>query len=123
MQSLQLARLQSCPMESDGHPVASGGSTDSACRAPFQSEKLVPAVKLTAVHIALRPTEAVLAPLPGARDVLPNGRTIHTLLLTYKLTVAEAGKHTVTLPLLNRCSPGRGPVYLLTGMAKSSPAS
>ena len=45
-----------------------------------------------------------MAPLPGKRDALPNGRTIHTLLLTYKLTVVEAGKHTVTLPLLNRCS-------------------
>ncbi|CAL8469996.1 g9538 [Coccomyxa elongata] len=71
-------------------------------RAPFRSEKFAPAAKLSTVRIPLRPTEAVLAPLPGARDVLPNGRTIHTLTLTYKLTVAEAGKHTVTLPLLNR---------------------
>ena len=110
MHGLQLARLQSCPMESDGHTIASGGSSGPACRAPFQSEKLVPAAKLTAVHIPLRPTEAVLAPLPGARDVLPNGRTIHTLLLTYKLTVGEAGKHTVTLPLLNRCYLSQGPV-------------
>lgn len=54
------------------------------------------------MRIPLRPTEAVLAPLPGARDVLPDGRTIHSLTLTYKLNVAEAGKHTVTLPLLNR---------------------
>ena len=73
-------------------------------RAPFQSEKLVPSAKLTAVHIPLRPAEAVLAPLPGKRDALPNNRTIHTLLLTYKLTVTEAGKHTITLPLLNRSS-------------------
>ena len=110
MHGLQLARLQSCPRESDGHTIASGGSSGPACRAPFQGEKLVPAAKLTAVHIPLRPTEAVLAPLPGARDVLPDGRTIHTLLLTYKLTVAEAGKHTVTLPLLNRCYLSQGPV-------------
>ncbi len=71
-------------------------------RAPFRSEKLAPAAKLSNVRIPLRPTEAVLAPLPGARDVLPNGRTIHSLTLTYKFTVAEAGKHTVALPLLNR---------------------
>jgi len=76
----------------------------AARRAPFQSEKLVPSAKLTAVHIPLRPAEAVLAPLPGKRDALPNNRTIHTLLLTYKLTVTEAGKHTITLPLLNRSS-------------------
>ena len=72
------------------------------CRAPFRRERLAPAAKLEKVCIPLRPTEAVLAPLPGARDVLPNGRTIHTLTLTYKLNVAEAGKHAVTLPLLNR---------------------
>lgn len=72
------------------------------CRAPFRRERLAPAAKLEKVRIPLRPTEAVLAPLPGARDVLPNGRTIQTLTLTYKLNVAEAGKHAVTLPLLNR---------------------
>ena len=75
------------------------------CRAPIQSEKLVPAAKLTTVHIPLRPSEAVLAPLRGERDALPNNRTIHSLLLTYKLSVAEAGKHTVTLPPLNGCLP------------------
>lgn len=62
----------------------------------------MPSAKLTTVHIPLRPSEAVLAPLPGKRDTLPNNRTIHSLLLTYKLSVAEAGKHTVTLPPLNR---------------------
>ena len=73
------------------------------CRAPIQSEKLVPSAKLTTVHIPLRPTEAVLAPLPGKRDALPNNRVIHSLLLTYKLSVTEGGKHTITLPPLNRC--------------------
>ena len=77
----------------------------ATCRAPIQSEKLVPSAKLTAVHIPLRPCEAVLAPLPGKRDALPNNRAIHSLLLTYKLSVAEAGKHTVTLPPLNGCFP------------------
>lgn len=73
-----------------------------ACRAPFQAEKLSPSAKLTTVHIPLRPSEALLAPLLGKRDALPNQRTIHSLLLTYKLTVVEAGKHTVRLPLLNK---------------------
>jgi hypothetical protein len=72
-------------------------------RAPFRPEKLAPAAKLGKVAIPLRPSEAVLAPLGVERDMLPNGRMIHALLLTYKLAVAEAGKHTVTLPLLNRC--------------------
>ena len=73
-----------------------------ACRAPFQAEKLAPSAKLTTVHIPLRPSESVMAPLLGKRDALPNQRTIHSLLLTYKLTVVEAGKHTIRLPLLNK---------------------
>ncbi|CAK0779170.1 hypothetical protein CVIRNUC_004710 [Coccomyxa viridis] len=76
-------------------------STKVMLRAPFQAEKLSPSAKLTTVHIPLRPSEALLAPLLGKRDALPNQRTIHSLLLTYKLTVVEAGKHTVRLPLLN----------------------
>ena len=73
-----------------------------ACRAPFQAEKLAPSAKLRTMHIPLRPSESLMAPLAGRRDALPNQRTIHSLLLTYKLTVVEAGKHTVRLPLLNK---------------------
>ena len=43
-----------------------------------------------------------MAPLPSKRDALPSQRTIHSLLLTYTLTVVEAGKHTIKLPLLNK---------------------
>ena len=71
-------------------------------RAPFRPEKLAPAAKLSKVRTPLRPNEALLAPLSADRDLLPNGRAIHALALTYKFTAAEAGKHTVTLPLLNR---------------------
>lgn len=53
----------------------------------------------------LRPNEALLAPLSADRDLLPNGRAVHALTLTYKFAAAEAGKHTVTLPLLNRRPP------------------
>lgn len=34
------------------------------------------------------------------------GRVTHRLLLTYKLSLAEAGKVTPTLPMLNRWVPG-----------------
>jgi tripeptidyl-peptidase-2 len=78
--------------------------SDVLSRSAFRSEKLAPSAKLSTVRIPLRPTEALLAPL-GARDVLPNGRAIHSLILTYKFKVEEAGKHTITLPLLNRCAP------------------
>ena len=82
-----------------------GSEPFSECRAPFRPEKLAPSAKLTKVRIPLRPAEAALAPLGAERDTLPSGRVIHALTLTYKLAVAEAGKHTVTLPLLNRCGP------------------
>jgi tripeptidyl-peptidase-2 len=36
------------------------------------------------------------------RDVLPNGRPVYRLLLTYKLSVAEPGKYKPTVPLLNK---------------------
>ncbi len=96
-----MQRSRHCPSTSNSRNCGVD-DLSHCCRAPFRREKLTPAAKLEKVRIPLRPTEAVLAPLPGARDVLPNGRTIHTLTLTYKLSVAEAGKHCVTLPLLNR---------------------
>lgn len=81
-------------------------------RAPFRSEKLAPSAKLSTVRMPLRPSEAVLAPL-GSRDVLPNGRTIHSLTLTYKFKAEEAGKHTVTLPLLNRYSASPASFFMI----------
>ena len=54
--------------------------------------------------LMLRATAAELAPLASPRDTLPEGRTIHRLTLTYKLTLAEGGKVTPTLPSLNRCA-------------------
>ena len=64
---------------------------------------MAPAAKLSSVCLPLRPIDAVLAPTAGARDALPENRTIHRLELTYKLKVEEAGGHKPTLPLLNRC--------------------
>ena len=63
-----------------------------------------PQAKLEVLRIPLRPSEAELAPLCAPRDTLPQGRVTHRLLLTYKLTLAEGGKVTPTLPLLNRCA-------------------
>ena len=72
-------------------------------RAPFRAEKLTPAAKLDRVRIAVRPSEAALSPLPGPRDALPDGRTAHALVLTYKFSLVEDGKVTPLLPILNRC--------------------
>ena len=71
-------------------------------RAPFRAEKLTPAAKLDRLRLAVRPIEATLAPLPGPRDALPDGRTAHALVLSYKFSLAEDGKVTPTLPMLNR---------------------
>ena len=43
-----------------------------------------------------------MQPLGNDRDQLPQGRTIHALLLTYKLSVEAEGKYRVTVPMLNR---------------------
>lgn len=34
-------------------------------------------------------------------DTLPNGRIIYRMVLTYKFTPAESGKHKITVPGLN----------------------
>lgn len=78
-------------------------------RASLRAEKLQPSAKLRSVRIPLRPSESLLVPLRSPRDTLPEGRTIHSLTLTYKLNVAEAGKHTPSIPLLNRHAPAAFP--------------
>ncbi len=65
-------------------------------------------MKLDTLRIPLRPTDAELAPLPFPRDTLPEGRVTHRLILTYKLSMAEAGKVTPTLPMLNGWAPREG---------------
>lgn len=78
--------------------------------ATLQRERVKPAAKLDVLRIPLRPAEAELAPLATPRDTLWEGRVTHRLLLTYKLSMAEAGKVTPTLPMLNRRAgvPGSG---------------
>ncbi|GAB4814120.1 hypothetical protein N2152v2_001166 [Parachlorella kessleri] len=78
-----------------------GGSLKVYARATLRREKIKPQVKLDTLRIPLRPTDAELAPLPFPRDTLPQGRVTHRLILTYKLSMAEAGKVTPTLPMLN----------------------
>ncbi len=71
-------------------------------RAPFRTEKINPSAKLNTFQIPLKPVESQMQPLDAARDQLPQGRTIHALLLTYKLSLEAEGKHRVTVPMLNR---------------------
>lgn len=79
-----------------------GGGCKVYASAPLRREKVKPQARLDTLRIPLRPCEAELAPLASPRDTLPEGRVTHRLLLTYKLSLAEGGKITPTLPLLNR---------------------
>ena len=66
---------------------------------------MAPVAKLDRLLISVRPSETRLSPLSWARDSLPEGRTAHALVLTYKFSLAEDGKVTPSLPMLNRCTP------------------
>lgn len=80
-----------------------GGPLKLYVRAPLGREKIKPVATLDVVQISLRPqTDPELIPLTEPRDVLPGGRTIHRLLLAYKLSLQEGGKITPRVPLLNR---------------------
>ncbi|KAL0038695.1 hypothetical protein WJX79_003623 [Trebouxia sp. C0005] len=87
-----------------GTGVIAGPSRTSKVlvRAPIRSEKINPSAKLNDFQIPLKPVESQMHPLDAARDQLPQGRTIHALLLTYKLSLEAEGKHRVTVPMLNR---------------------
>ena len=57
-----------------------------------------------------------MQPLEGPRDQLPQGRTIHALLLTYKLSLEAEGKHRVTVPMLNRYAAIMNTIRLLLSL-------
>ena len=79
-------------------------SRSSEClhRSALRTEKINPSAKLHTLQIPLRPTETQMQPLSSQRDQLPQGRIIHALMLTYKLSLETEGKHRVTVPMLNR---------------------
>jgi len=60
---------------------------------------------LTTLSHALRPVKSDIHPLAtkyGSRDILPDNRGIHELLLTYEWESKEKGKVTPRVPQLNR---------------------
>ncbi|KAF5831376.1 Tripeptidyl peptidase II-domain-containing protein, partial [Dunaliella salina] len=96
------------------HVGADGLAIDGAAgvsrvlvHAPLRNERVKPEAKLTHVHIPVRPVApsggkaSLMEPLATGRDTLPNGRIIYRMVLTYKFTPAESGKHKVTVPGLN----------------------
>ena len=83
--------------------VGGGGApTKLLVTAPLGREKVKPTAKLESVSYPLRPIKYAIKPLSAPRDVLPENRTIHQMVLTYKLSLTEGGKVTPRVPLLNR---------------------
>ncbi|CAI5460083.1 unnamed protein product [Closterium sp. Yama58-4] len=70
--------------------------------APFRMERFTPTVSLNRVRAAYRPSEAKVEPLSSTRDMLPDGRQIQALNITYKFSISESGRYTPRLPLLNQ---------------------
>jgi tripeptidyl-peptidase-2 len=66
---------------------------------PLHRQQIAPAAKLTTHRTTLRPTSAVIRPLAPSRDVLPNGRHLYLLELTYNFSQAKAGTVTPRFPM------------------------
>lgn len=60
--------------------------------APLRRTNLNVYANLKVLSIPLRPTSAQLTTQASARDRLPQGRIMHRLLLSYKLSLKEAGE-------------------------------
>ncbi|KAJ3325037.1 tripeptidyl-peptidase II Tpp2 [Blyttiomyces sp. JEL0837] len=57
-------------------------------RAPIRAEDIAISVSLDTLRKSLRPTESVITPLKS-RDVLPDSRRLHELVLTYTVKIDE----------------------------------
>ena len=67
--------------------------------ASLHRQRIAPAAKLTTHRTTLSPTSAVIKPLAPSRDVLPNGRHLYVLELTYNFSQAKSGTVTPHFPL------------------------
>ncbi|XP_031502252.1 tripeptidyl-peptidase 2 isoform X2 [Nymphaea colorata] len=70
-------------------------------KAPLSSEQLRPIAVLKKIRTPYRPSDCSLFPLPEKRDLLPTGKQILALILTYKFKLEETAEITPRLPLLN----------------------
>jgi hypothetical protein len=83
--------------------AGSDGARRVYLSSPLRRQKVKAEAKLTELDMAVRPASATIAPLAGPRDSpLPNGRPVYRSLLTYNVTLSEAGKYTPRTPLLNK---------------------
>nr|AYV89095.1 tripeptidyl-peptidase II [Tetranychus truncatus] len=62
------------------------------------NDRIQPKIALNHVISPLKPTEEIISPL-SSRDVMPGGRQIHQLLLTYNFNLPKAAETTCVFPL------------------------
>ncbi|KAK6759539.1 hypothetical protein RB195_021242 [Necator americanus] len=65
--------------------------------APFRPIEIKPTITLNTLHVPVKPTSAKIEPL-GPRDIIPNGKQIHRLLLVYKFNTLKSGEIRLDLP-------------------------
>ncbi|KAJ1338999.1 hypothetical protein BSLG_006138 [Batrachochytrium salamandrivorans] len=68
--------------------------------APIRHESIAPSVSLDTLRKSIHASESALSPLKS-RDVLPDTRQLHQLVLTYSFKLAEAGSVTPRFPRMN----------------------
>lgn len=63
-------------------------------------EEILPVVTLKSYVVVLRPSENKIQPL-GCRDIIPDGRQIYELILTYNFNISKSTEVTPVCPLLS----------------------
>ncbi|KAJ3292192.1 tripeptidyl-peptidase II Tpp2 [Borealophlyctis nickersoniae] len=68
---------------------------------PLRKEEVAPTVSLDTLRRFIRPTDSQMSPLKS-RDVLPDSRQLHQLVLTYSVKITEAGAGVNVTPRVPR---------------------
>ena len=67
----------------------------------LKAEEVVPEIKLKNVVQVVKPSEHKLVSLTDARDVLPDGRQMYELQLSYSFSVSKTSENTLNLSMLS----------------------
>ncbi|EYB87393.1 hypothetical protein Y032_0263g583 [Ancylostoma ceylanicum] len=65
--------------------------------APFRPVEIKPTISLNTLYVAVKPSTAKIEPL-GPRDLMPNGKQIHRLMLVYKFNMLKSCEVRLELP-------------------------
>ena len=67
----------------------------------LKAEEVAPEIKLKSVVQVVRPGDTKVVSVADARDILPNGRQMYELQLTYSFSVAKTAESSVNLSMLS----------------------